>query len=66
MAWGVKMTFVETRKMIRISPDCHERLGKMKSRGDTFEDVIVWLMNLADGCEACREDRDYDNLGEDR
>ena len=60
------MTFVETRKMIRISPECHERLGTMKARADTFEDVITWLMNLADRCEACREEMEYDNLGEDR
>ena len=42
------MTFIETRKMIRISPDCHKRLNDMKEHGDTFEDVIVCLMDLAD------------------
>ena len=59
------MTFIETRKMIRISPSCHERLNQMKSRGDTFEDVLVWLMDIADSCEACREEMRYDILEED-
>ena len=54
------MTFVETRKMIRISPACHERLNTMKVRGDTFEDVIVWLMNWADSCDEIRTEVNYD------
>ena len=42
-------------KVFRISPACHERLGLMKAQGDTFEDVIMWLMDLADDCDVSRE-----------